>query len=52
MNRDVDDRSKDAGYNEYMLRQLAELVDIARKHTPIVEFWFDGGWVKQITVGR
>lgn len=47
MNRDVDDRSKDAGYNEYMLRQLAELVDIARKHTPIVEFWFDGGWVKQ-----
>lgn len=30
-----------------MLRQLEELITIAQKHTHIVEFWFDGGWVKQ-----
>lgn len=47
VNPDVEDQSKDAAYNEYMLNQLNEVIDIAQKHTDIVEFWFDGGWVKQ-----
>lgn len=47
VNPDVEDQSKDAAYNEYMLNQLDEVIDIAQKHTDIVEFWFDGGWVKQ-----
>lgn len=46
MNADVEDASKDAFYNEYMFKQLDELIDITRRYTPIVEFWFDGGWVK------
>lgn len=45
-NPDVDDPKKDAAYNAYMLKQLNEVIDIAQKHTKIVEFWFDGGWVK------
>ena len=46
-NADVADQSLDAAYNEYMLRQLKELLGIVRRHTHVVEFWFDGGWVKQ-----
>lgn len=46
-NGDTDDQRQDAAYNEYMIRQLEELIDIAGKHTDIVEFWFDGGWMKQ-----
>lgn len=47
VNGDVADQSQDAAYNEYMIKQLKELIAIAQKHTHIVEFWFDGGWVKQ-----
>lgn len=36
----------DKSYNEYMINQLDELIDITEKHTDIVEFWFDGGWTK------
>lgn len=46
VNGDVADRKQDATYNTYMINQLEELITIAEKHTPIVEFWFDGGWVK------
>lgn len=46
VNGDVDDWKKDAAYNDYMLKQIRELVDMTRKYTPVVEFWFDGGWVK------
>lgn len=46
-NGNVGDQSQDASYNDYMLKQLEELIAITRKHTHIVEFWFDGGWVKQ-----
>lgn len=45
-NGNVEDQSQDAAYNEYMIKQLKELINITRKHTDIVEFWFDGGWVK------
>lgn len=45
-NADVDDRTLDNAYNEYMIAQIGELLDIAGKHTDVVEFWFDGGWVK------
>lgn len=46
VNGDVADRKQDAAYNTYMINQLEELITIAEKHTPIVEFWFDGGWLK------
>lgn len=45
-NGDVKNQSSDADYNRYMLAQLDELLDIVRKYTHIIEFWFDGGWVK------
>lgn len=47
VNADVKDPGKDALYNEYLLRQLNELIDIVRPYTNIVEFWFDGGWEKE-----
>lgn len=47
VNGDVDNRSQDGQYNTYMLNQLNELIDIAERHTRIVEFWFDGGWTKE-----
>ena len=47
INGDVADQNQDAAYNEYMIKQLKELISIAQRHTHIVEFWFDGGWVKQ-----
>ncbi len=37
----------DTEYNTFMLNQLDELMDITEKYTSIVEFWFDGGWVKE-----
>lgn len=37
----------DQRYNAYMLKQLDELMDITQPYTPIVEFWFDGGWTKK-----
>ncbi len=45
-NPNVKDVSLDAAYNEYMLKQLGELFDMTKSYGPIVEFWFDGGWVK------
>lgn len=47
VNGDVKDRTLDAAYNDYMLKQLEELIAITRKYTHIVEFWFDGGWAKE-----
>lgn len=48
VNPDVKDQSQDATYNEYMLKQLNELLSIAQKNkVEVVEFWFDGGWVKE-----
>lgn len=46
-NADTEDVSADAGYNEYMINQLIELMDITGQYTPIVEFWFDGSWAKR-----
>lgn len=47
VNADTKKTSKDTAYNEYMIKQLNEVIDIAQKHTPVVEFWFDGGWEKE-----
>lgn len=47
VNGNVEDQSLDVMYNTYMINQLKELISMVRKHTHIVEFWFDGGWVKQ-----
>lgn len=45
-NADVEDESLDAAYNDYMIAQLQELIDITSRHTPLVELWFDGSWTK------
>lgn len=45
-NDKVGDSTLDSAYNTFMLNQLAELIAITKKHTSIVEFWFDGGWTK------
>jgi alpha-L-fucosidase len=46
-NANTDDTTLDKAYNKYMIDQLNELISIAQKcHTKIVEFWFDGSWVK------
>ena len=47
VNADVKDKTLDAAYNEYMIKQLNELIDIVQSYTHIVEFWFDGGWEKE-----
>lgn len=46
VNGDVADATKDEAYNAYMLNQLEELTRLVGRYTDIVEFWFDGGWVK------
>lgn len=46
VNADVKNTASDKAYNEYMLQQLNELLAITKKITPVVEFWFDGGWLK------
>lgn len=46
-NSDVGNTELDSTYNSYMIKQLGELMDITQKYTSIVEFWFDGGWVKK-----
>lgn len=46
-NPDVNNQNEDLRYNKYMLNQLEEIIEISASHTDIIEFWFDGGWVKQ-----
>lgn len=46
VNADVENIESDSIYNDYMLKQLNELIDITEKYTDIVEFWFDGSWAK------
>jgi len=49
-NADTKDTSLDKAYNKYIIGQIKELIVIAQKSgTKIVEFWFDGGWVKKNT---
>ncbi|WP_443938490.1 alpha-L-fucosidase [Pedobacter sp. MW01-1-1] len=47
-NGNVKDKDLDATYNEYMVKQLVELIEVAQKNkVDVVEFWFDGGWMKE-----
>lgn len=46
VNGDIQNIASDEPYNKYMTGQLKELLDKVTKITPIVEFWFDGGWLK------
>ena len=46
-NSDVKDTVQDSTYNSYMMKQIDELLEISQKHTNVVEFWFDGGWLKE-----
>lgn len=45
-NADRKDTIQDSKYNQYMIAQLNEVMDITSKYVDLVEFWFDGGWVK------
>jgi alpha-L-fucosidase len=45
-NPDVWNDKQDKLYDEYMIKQLDELLDIAGKYGKVVEFWFDGSWLK------
>jgi alpha-L-fucosidase len=46
-NSSTEDVKLDEDYNKFMIRQLNELMAITKKSkTKIVEFWFDGGWLK------
>lgn len=45
-NADVKEVSLDAAYDQYMINQLNELIDMVQQHTKVMEFWFDGGWEK------
>lgn len=46
-NSEVKDAVQDSTYNLYMMKQIDELLEITQKHTNVVEFWFDGGWLKE-----
>ncbi len=46
-NSDVKNSLLDSTYNSYMIKQLDELLEITQKHINVVEFWFDGGWMKE-----
>jgi len=46
VNADVWNEKQDKAYDEYMIKQLGELLDIAGKYGKVVEFWFDGSWLK------
>ena len=47
-NGDVINTEQDSAYNAYMIKQFGELIDITQKQDiDIVEFWFDGGWLKE-----
>lgn len=46
VNGNTEDFKQDGAYNEYLIKQLNEMMDITKKYVPIVEFWFDGGWTK------
>ncbi|TCD11108.1 calcium:sodium exchange protein [Pedobacter frigidisoli] len=46
-NGDVENVNLDDTYNKYMINQINELLDLTKKEkVNIVEFWFDGGWLK------
>lgn len=47
VNGNVKDSTLDNAYNAYLINQLKELLAITKKITPVVEFWFDGGWEKE-----
>lgn len=43
----VENANLDNTYNKYMIDQINELLDLTKKEkVNIVEFWFDGGWLK------
>ena len=46
-NADIKDTSLDKGYNEYILRQIRELLELTNRYTGVVELWLDAGWEKK-----
>jgi alpha-L-fucosidase len=46
-NADTRDTALDKAYNEYMVNQIKELIDITNGYTNIVELWLDAGWEKK-----
>jgi alpha-L-fucosidase len=48
-NGNTKDSLLDKAYNEYIINQLTELIELTSQYIPVIEFWFDGGWEKQNT---
>jgi len=46
-NANVRDRSLDKDYNEYIVKQIKELISITNRYTDVVELWLDAGWEKE-----
>lgn len=44
---DLNNVSLDQAYNEYMINQITEIINIIKQYTSPVEIWFDGGWEKK-----
>ncbi|HET9824684.1 MAG TPA: alpha-L-fucosidase [Chitinophagaceae bacterium] len=48
-NVNVGDTSLDSAYNQYIIGQIDELIQIIKKYTAPVELWLDAGWEKKRT---
>jgi alpha-L-fucosidase len=46
-NANLSDTSLDRDYNEYIVNQIKELMNITGQYTRIVELWLDAGWEKK-----
>jgi alpha-L-fucosidase len=46
-NADLNNTSLDKAYNEYIVDQIAEIINIINQYTPPVEIWLDAGWEKK-----
>jgi len=46
-NADVNNVSLDKAYNQYMVNQIVEIINIVKQYTIPVEIWLDAGWQKK-----
>lgn len=46
-NADINNIALDKDYNEYIVKQIAEIINIVKPYTTPVELWLDAGWEKK-----
>jgi alpha-L-fucosidase len=46
-NADLNNTSLDKAYNQYIVNQITEIINIIKKFTIPVEIWLDAGWEKK-----